>query len=85
MKILTIKTILNIIMNQLHLNVQEDTTYTFLANILNHTKTLINQTKSKDYTTIMKHVNIALQETNAVQAHKHTEPSQNTVQKCKEQ
>ncbi len=33
----------------------------------------------------MKHVNIALQETNAVQAHKHTEPSQNTVQKCKKQ
>ena len=69
----------------MHLNVPKDTICTFLANILNHIKTLINQTKSKDYTTIIKHANTALQETNAVQAHKHTEPSQNTVQKCKKQ
>jgi len=33
----------------------------------------------------MKHANIALQETSVVHPHKHTEPSQNTVQKCKKQ
>ena len=31
------------------------------------------------------HVRTAKHETNAVQAHKHTEPSQNTAQKCKKQ
>ena len=33
----------------------------------------------------MMHVRTAKHEINAVQAHKHTEPSQNTAQKCKKQ
>lgn len=33
----------------------------------------------------MMHVRTVKHETNAAQAHKHKEPSQNTVQKCKKQ
>ena len=33
----------------------------------------------------MEYVNTALHGTNAIQTHKHTEPSQTTVLKCKKQ